>query len=147
LLSNPITAIIGAAQVAAGKAAIATGTAGIGAVKANATRQTIGVGLTSAVQIAAILSAKKSGGATAGSSGGGAGQASTPTFNGTVTVPAPQIGASQASQSGTLGQTIAGAVIEGNSKSRPIQTYVIGDQVSTQQQLDRRISVAAKMAG
>jgi hypothetical protein len=67
LLSNPITAIIGAAQVAAGKAAIATGTAGIGAVKANATRQTIGVGLTSAVQIAAILSAKKSGGATAGS--------------------------------------------------------------------------------
>jgi hypothetical protein len=146
LLSNPITAIIGAAQVAAGKAAIATGTAGIGAVKASATKQTIAVGLTSAVQIASILSAKKSGGASAGS-GGGAAQAGTPSFNGTVTVPAPQIGASQASQSGTLGQTIAGAVIEGNSRSRPIQTYVVGDQISTQQQLDRRISVAAKMAG
>ena len=146
LLSNPITAIVGAAQVAAGKAAIATGTAGIGAVKANATRQTVGVGLTSAVQIAAILSAKKSGGTTA--TGGGAGaQAATPTFNGTVTVPAPVIGASQATQSGTLGQTITGAVMEGNSRSRPIQTYVVGDQISTQQQLDRRISVAAKMGG
>jgi hypothetical protein len=146
LLSNPITAIIGAAQVAAGKAAIATGTAGIGAVKANATRQTVGVGLTSAVQIAAILSAKKSGGATAATGGAGA-QGTTPSFNGTVTVPAPVIGASQASSTGNLGQTIMGAVQAGNSTSRPIQTYVIGDQISTQQQLDRRISVAAKMGG
>ena len=146
LLSNPITAIIGAAQVAAGKAAIATGTAGIGAVKANATRQTVGVGLTSAVQIAAILSAKKSGGATAATGGAGA-QGTTPSFNGTVTVPAPVIGASQASSIGNLGQTIVGAVQAGNSTSRPIQAYVIGDQVTTQQQLDRRISVAAKMGG
>lgn len=146
LLTNPITAAVGAAQVAAGKAAIATGTAGSAAVKANATRQTIGVGITSAVQIAAILNAKKSGGAAAGAGAGAAG-AATPTFNGTVTVPAPQIGASTASQSGTLATTIAGAVAEGNSKSRPIQTYVVGDQISTQQQLDRRISTAAKMAG
>ena len=43
--------------------------------------------------------------------------------------------------------TIAGAVQSGNSTSRPIQAYVVGDQVSTQQQLDRRISVAAKMGG
>lgn len=147
LLSNPITAIVGGAQVAAGKAAIATGTAGIGAVKANATRQTVGVGLTSAVQVAAILSAKKSGGGAAAAGSTGGGQAGTPAFNGTVTVPAPVIGASQASQSGTLATTIAGAVMEGNSKSRPIQTYVVGDQVSTQQQLDRRISAAAKMSG
>lgn len=145
LLTNPITAAVGAAQVAAGKAAIATGTAGSAAVKANATRQTIGVGVTSAVQIAAILNAKKSGGAAAG--GGSAAGAPTPGFNGTVTVPAPVIGASTASQSGVLGATIAGAVAEGNSKSRPIQTYVVGDQISTQQQLDRRISLAAKMSG
>lgn len=146
LLSNPITAAVGAAQVAAGKAAITTGTAGSAAVKANATRQIAGVGIVSAAQIAAILSAKKSGGAVAGGGAAGGGTPTT-TFNGTVTVPAPVIGASQATQSGTLATTIAGAVAEGNSRSRPIQTYVIGDQVSTQQQLDRRISLAAKMGG
>jgi len=145
LLSNPITAAVGAAQVAAGKTAIATGTAGTAAVKANATRQTIGVGITSAAQVAAILSAKKSSGS-ASTGASNAGQ-TTPSFNGTVTVPAPVIGASQASSTGGLGETIAGAVAAGNSKSRPIQTYVIGDQISTQQQLDRRISMAARMAG
>jgi hypothetical protein len=148
LASNPITALIGAAQIAAGKTAIATGTAGIAAVKANATRQTIGVGLTSAVQVAAILSAKKSGGATAAGSGGAGGQqAATPTFNGTVNVPAPVIGASQASTTGGLGQTIAGAINNNNSTSRPIQAYVVGDQITAQQQLDRRISLAARMGG
>jgi hypothetical protein len=145
LLSNPITAVVGAAQIAAGKAAIATGTAGIATAKSASAVQQIGVGISSAAQIAAITSAGKS--KTAGSAASGGGQAPTPAFNGTVTVPAPVIGASQASQSGTLGQTIAGAVMEGNSRSRPIQTYVVGDQISTQQQLDRRISVAAKMAG
>jgi hypothetical protein len=30
---------------------------------------------------------------------------------------------------------------------RPIQTYVVGSQVSTQQQLDRRVALAAKMPG
>lgn len=147
LATNPVTALIGAAQIAAGKAAIATGTAGIAAVKANAVRQTVGVGITSAVQVAAILSAKKSGGSSAAGSSGGGQQAATPTFNGTVTVPAPVIGASQATQGGTLAQTIAGAVSEGNSRSRPLQAYVVGDQITTNQQLDRRISVAAKMAG
>lgn len=148
LLSNPITAAIGAAQVAAGKAAIATGTAGIATAKTASTVQQVGVGISAAAQVAAITSAGKSkstGGAAATSSGGA--QPATPAFNGTVTVPAPVVGASQASQSGTLATTIAGAVAEGNSRSRPIQTYVIGDQVSTQQQLDRRISLAAKMGG
>jgi len=145
LLTNPITAAVGAAQVAAGKAAIATGTAGAAAVKANATRQIAGVGIISAAQIAAILAAKKSGSSVGGAGGGGATGVSS--FNGTVTVPAPVIGASQATQSGNLANTIAGAVAEGNSKSRPIQTYVVGDQISTQQQLDRRISLAAKMGG
>jgi hypothetical protein len=83
----------------------------------------------------------------AGGAGGGGGQPPTPSFNGTVEVPAPVIGASQANPSGNLGQTIAGAIQDNNSTSRPIQAYVIGDQVSTQQQLDRRISVAAKMGG
>ena len=82
-----------------------------------------------------------------GGAGGGGGQPPTPAFNGTVEVPAPVIGASQANPSGNLGQTIAGAIQDNNSTSRPIQAYVVGDQVSTQQQLDRRISVAAKMGG
>ena len=147
LITNPVTAAIGAAQIAAGKTAIATGTAGIATAKAASTVQQVSVGITAAAQIAAITSAGKSGGgaATGGSAAGG--QAPTPAFNGTVSVPAPQIGASQATQSGTLATTIAGAVAEGNSKSRPIQTYVVGDQISTQQQLDRRISAAAKMGG
>jgi hypothetical protein len=146
LSSNPFTAIVGAAQIAAGNAAIAVGTAGAAAVKANSLRQTIGVGIVSAAQIAAILSAKKSSGSSVSGGGGGAAIA-TPAFNGTVNVPAPVIGASQATQSGNLGQTIVGAVEAGNSRNRPIQAYVIGDQVTTQQQLDRRIAVAAKMGG
>jgi hypothetical protein len=129
-------------------------------VAANLARQIVQLKIVAALSSASIIAGavnsinqiKKaktpggSGGASAGA-GGASTQAATPAFSGTVSVPAPVIGASQASQSGTLGQTIAGAVMEGNSKSRPIQAYVVGDQVTTQQQLDRRISVAAKMAG
>ena len=79
--------------------------------------------------------------------GGASAKAVTPAFNGSINVPAPVIGASQVNQSGTLGQTIVGAVQAGNSSQRPIQAFVVGDQVTTQQQLDRRISVAAKMGG
>jgi hypothetical protein len=79
--------------------------------------------------------------------GGASAKPVTPSFNGSINVPAPVIGASQVNQSGTLGQTIVGAVQAGNSTTRPIQAYVIGGQVTTQQQLDRRISVAAKMGG
>ena len=64
-----------------------------------------------------------------------------------MNVPAPVIGASEASSTGGLGQTIAGAINQNNSTQRPIQAYVIGDQVTSQQQLDRRIAVAAKMGG
>ena len=142
LVSNPITAVLGAFQIAAGKKAIAVGLAGIATAKKAGLAQKIGVGISAAAQIAAITSTGKS---KTGGSSGAAGDPPTPTFNGTVTVPAPVIGASQASQSGTLGQTIAGAVMEGNSRSRPIQTYVVGDQITTQQQLDRRILAAAKM--
>lgn len=83
-----------------------------------------------------------------GASGsGGGGSTPTPAFNGTVSVPAPVIGASSAQSSGNLGQVIGTTMEANNSRTRPIQAYVIGDQVSTQQQLDRRISVAAKMGG
>ena len=135
---------LAAAQFAAGKTALAAGIAGKAKAKISTTAQVAVASIAGAAQIAAILSAKKGSGASASSGGG---QSPTPAFNGTVSVPAPVIGASQASNSGNLGQTIAGAVQAGNSTSRPIQAYVVGDQVSTQQQLDRRISVAAKMGG
>lgn len=138
---------LAAAQFASGKAALAAGIAGKASTKINTTAQVAAAGIAGAAQIAAILSAKKNNaGSGAGASSSGA-TAPTPAFNGTVNVPAPVIGASQASSSGNLGQTIAGAIQNNNSTSRPIQAYVVGDQVSTQQQLDRRISVAAKMGG
>jgi hypothetical protein len=105
----------------------------------------LALGVATAVQIKNIDKTKFDG--SGGSSTTSPTQAATPAFSGTMNVPAPQIGASQATQSGTLGQTIAGAVQAGNSTSRPIQAYVVGDQVTSQQQLDRRISVAAKMGG
>jgi hypothetical protein len=92
-------------------------------------------------QIAALDSEGASGGSTAVAT------PATPPFNGTVNVPAPVIGASEASSTGGLGQTIAGAINQNNSTQRPIQAYVVGDQVTSQQQLDRRIAVAARMGG
>jgi hypothetical protein len=146
LASNPITAIIGAAQIAAGKVAIGTGTAGLAAVKSNATLQKVGIGITSAAQIAAILSAKKSsGGAASGSAGAGGGQAATPAFSTPAQAQVPQIGESNVSPEGRIGEIVMGAATE--QGKRPIQTYVIGSQVSTQQQLDRRVALSAKMPG
>jgi hypothetical protein len=108
----------------------------------------LAIGVATAVQIKNIDKTKfDSSGGSGNTSASSTPKAATPAFSGTMSVPAPQIGASQATQSGTLGQTIAGAVQAGNSTSRPIQAYVIGTQVSSQQQLDRRISVAAKMGG
>jgi hypothetical protein len=98
-------------------------------------------------QVALIKQQKFNAGTSSSSSGPSASSAPTPGFNGTVNVPAPVIGGSQVSPTGGLGQTIAGAINNNNSTSRPIQAYVIGDQVSTQQQLDRRISLAARMGG
>jgi hypothetical protein len=96
-------------------------------------------------QVDLIKQTKYNDSASKGSSGSAKAQA--PAFNGTVSVPAPQIGASSAQSSGNLGQVIGTAVQENNSQSRPIQAYVVGDQVSTQQQLDRRITLAAQMGG
>ena len=78
---------------------------------------------------------------------GASAKAVTPAFNGTMNVPAPVIGASSAQSSGNLGQVIGTSMETNNSRTRPIQAYVVGDQVTSQQQLDRRISVAAKMGG
>lgn len=143
----PGAQLLAAGQLASGKAAVAAGIAGKAKSKISTTAQVIAAGVAGAAQIAAILSAKKSATGPTGVGGTEVGVSATPAFNASVSVPAPVIGATQATTSGTLATTIAGAVQAGNSKSRPIQAYVVGDQVTTQQQLDRRISVAAKMGG
>jgi len=146
LAANPVTAIIGAAQIAAGKTAIATGGTGLAAVKTNATLQKVGIGVTSAAQIAAILSAKKSaGGAASGSTGSGGSQAATPAFAAPAQAQVPSVEKSNVSSEGKIGQIVTGAATE--QGKRPLQTYVIGSQVSSQQQLDRRVSLAARMGG
>lgn len=147
LLSNPITAAVGAAQLVAGKAAVATATAGLARAKLTAGVQIGSVAVTSAAQIAAILAAKKSStGATGGDTGGaGASAAPTPAFSGAIQAAAPIIGRSSVAPDGTL----AGIVTEAVTRDRrsPIQAYVVGTQVSSQQELDRRITLAARMGG
>jgi hypothetical protein len=63
------------------------------------------------------------------------------------TAATPNIGSAvstTAAQAQATGNAV-GQAVSGND--RPIQTYVVGSQVSTQQQLDRRVSLAAKMPG
>jgi hypothetical protein len=52
-----------------------------------------------------------------------------------------------ASQNGTLTSIVGQSLDQNNSQLRPIQAYVVGNQVTTQQQLDRRISAAARLGG
>jgi len=69
----------------------------------------------------------------------------TPTFSAPQQAQVPNIGASVVSSEGRIGQIVNSATTQ--QGSRPIQTYVVGTQVSSQQQLDRRVSLAAKMGG
>jgi hypothetical protein len=138
-LVNPITAPLGIAEAAAGKAAIAGGIAGKAALKVNTNLQIAAVGVSSAAQIAAILSAGKS--KSAGASGGGSAQSA----GGGAIPNAPTIAATAAPQIQTsggmnptqqIGETISAA-------QRPIKAYVISGDVTSQQALDRRTNRAA----
>ncbi len=93
-LVNPFTAPLGAAEIAAGKAAVAGGIAGKATVKVNTGLQVAAVGVSSAAQIAAILSAGKgkSGGTGASAGGTAVGSSTPPPTPPTVgSVTAPQI--------------------------------------------------------
>jgi hypothetical protein len=139
------------------QAIIGTLQGAVQAYQSMATIPVVGVGLGIAAAAAALVFGYKqvnlikqqkfNPGGSSGSSSTASSGTPTPAFNGTMNVPAPQIGASSAQSSGNLGQIIGTSMEANNSRSRPIQAYVVGDQVSTQQQLDRRISVAAKMGG
>lgn len=104
----------------------------------------IAAGLLSVKKIISTPIPKADGKGTVGSGGGSAGAAS---FSNVASIPAPVIAASEASSQGNLGNIIAGSINDNNSTSRPIQAYVVAGQVNTQQQLDRRISTAARLGG
>jgi hypothetical protein len=129
---------IAAAQIASGKAAVGLATAGKVSSKVNSIAQIATVGVTSAAQIAAILSAGK--GSKVSGSGGGGGDASLtpppslPTVSPTA---APQIQTSGGmNPTQQIGETIS-------ASQRPIKAYVISGDVTSQQALDRRTSRAA----
>jgi hypothetical protein len=62
-------------------------------------------------------------------------------------IPIPNIG-SAISNTTVQAKATGNAVGEAVSKQeKPIQTYVVGTQVSSQQQLDRRVSLSARMGG
>jgi len=138
-LVNPVTAPLGIAEAAAGKAAVAAGIAGKATLKVNTGLQVAAVGVSSAAQIAAILSAgkSKSAGATGGGSAQSAGGGAIPNAPTIAATAAPQIqttGGMNPTQQ--IGETISAA-------QRPIKAYVISGDITSQQALDRRTNRAA----
>jgi hypothetical protein len=130
---------IAAAQIASGKAAVGLATAGKISSKINSIAQIATVGVTSAAQIAAILSAGKGSKSAGGSTGGSA--------EGSLTPPPalPTIGAASAPQIQTTGgmnptQQIGETI---SASQKPIRAYVISGDISSAQALDRRTSRAA----
>jgi len=145
---NPANFAIGAKMIAAGGSVAAGGAALLAKAKLSAAAQIAAVSATSGAQIAAILSAGKGGAKTTAAGAAGAGGDS---GGGTVTIggpsiSAPQIGAT-ASQAGTIADIVGQALDRNNSQLRPIRAYVVGNDVTTQQQLDRRIRTAARLGG
>lgn len=133
---------IAVAQLATGKAAVGAATAGKAASKINSIAQIATVGVTSAAQIAAILSAGKGKGGTASTSGTSMeGASSSPIPPSLPTVAAPQIqttGGMNPTQQ--IGETLA-------ATQKPIKAYVVSGEISSQQALDRRTSRAATFSG
>ena len=145
---SPLNPVIGGALIATGTAATTAGGALLAKAKTSAAFQLAAVAATSGAQIAAILGAgkgKTSAGTTAASAGGGGEGGGTPAFA-TPTISAPQIGATSAQQ-GQLAGIVAGALDRNNSEGRPIRAYVVGNDITTEQQLQRRIRTAARLGG
>jgi hypothetical protein len=137
---------VAAAQVASGKAAVAAGVTGKATAATNTKLQAATAGIIGAAQIAAILSAKKSSPSASGVGGGDTGGgASTPAFA-TPTIGAPQIGPT-ANQQGQIAGIVAGAMDRNNSMGRPIRAYVVGNDITSEQQLQRRLRTAARLGG
>ena len=146
LSANPITAPVGIAMVATGKAALAASKAGKIATVAGGIAQLAIIAANTAQQINAIDSAKNGAQASAASSGGSGGGAATPAFSAGGSVGAPQIGATSA-QAGVIAGAVAGAVAGNQSTDRPIKAYVVGNDITTEQQLQRRLRTMARLGG
>jgi hypothetical protein len=84
-------------------------------------------------------------GSTAGSGGSG-GSTATPAFAAGGNIGAPQIGPTSAQQ-GTIAGITAGTMAANNSTDRPIKAYVVGNDVTTEQQLQRRLRTMARLGG
>ena len=140
-LVNPITAPIGIAEIAAGKAAVTGAIAGKAATKVNTTLQVAAVGASSAIQVAAILSAKKAGGGGGGGASGGGGGAVSIAPPTVAAVGAPQIQSGQGINAGQqLGETIGGQM-------KGVRAYVVSQDIQNQSALDRRTNRAATFSG
>ena len=140
----PLNPVIGGALIGSGTAATTAGTGLLAKIQINKGLQIGAIGVSAAAQIAAITAAGKGSKSTGGSgAASGGAQAPTPAFVGAAQAQVPNIGGSAVSAEGRIGDIVMGAATE--QGRRPIQTYVIGSQVSTQQQLDRRVALAAKM--
>jgi hypothetical protein len=59
---------------------------------------------------------------------------------------APQIGASNA-QTGVIAGTVAGAIGANNSSMQPLKAYVVGNDITTEMQLQRRLRTMARLGG
>lgn len=135
--------VLAAGQIASGTAAVTAAAAGKVASKTNTTIQAVAAGVIGAAQIAAILSAK--GNASSASSSDSGGGASTPAFSAPA-IGAPQIGATSA-QSGTIAGIAAGTMAANQSTDRPLKAYVVGNDITTEQQLNRRLRTMARLGG
>ncbi len=144
----PLNPVIGGLLIGAGTAATTTGGALLAKAKLSAGLQLAAVGVTTGAQVAAILSAGKGSKSTASAGGGagaGAGGGGTPAFS-TPTIGAPQIGPTGAQQ-GQIAGIVAGALDRNNSEGRPIRAYVVGNDITSEQQLQRRLRAAARLGG
>lgn len=143
----PLNPVIGGLLIGAGTAATTTGGALLAKAKLSAGLQLAAVGVTTGAQVAAILSAGKGSKSTAGTGGGAGAEAGggTPAFS-TPTIGAPQIGPTGAQQ-GQIAGIVAGALDRNNSEGRPIRAYVVGNDITSEQQLNRRIRTAARLGG
>ena len=141
----PLNPIVGGALIGTGTAATTAGTALLAKVQINKGLQLAAIGITAGAQIAAITAAGKGGKTSSSGAGGASAGATTPAFTSPVQAQVPNIGVSAVSSEGRIGDIVSGAATE--QGRRPIQTYVVGSQVTSQQQLDRRVALAAKMPG
>ena len=139
--SNPFTAVLGAEMIAVGTGVGSTASSQLALLTATKTAQEAAVVISSGAQIAAILSASGTGGSAQAGSSGTAGGLSAPTYSGgpkATATPQIQAPSTNASNPATqIGQSLQ------NANSQPIRAYVVSGDISTQQQLDRKVNRGA----